>query len=498
MVTTKREPLEPQEHDALGERLRAWKPAYPLLLAYVAGITGLVLLFQIGHIYRYLAPDSFTYFTMARVFAEHSMLYSYSGLDHTTGIHPGYYFLLLPLYPLFGLMLPYWSFGINAALLLGGLYLCYRAFGPAVAIPMFALVHLVQGAASTNNGMESSLLFLALSASAYLIARLKARITDVQALMLGAALGLAVFARLDTIFFAAAAYGVLGIVLLVRRQTLGRIFRMYVFMSVPFLAILACALLLNLQYDGSLMPLSGKLKSSFPHLASGWIESLRILKVFIAAIAVMALYLIAKLVRKRPLGILVPSLFLSSALLFTYNLFFVSGIGAWYGALPFFALTLTSGFIVRDIFSPLGARLVQPVFFSGLVALSVLTILGHSARDLEDWITPHQVAAAYLRGQARPDEAAAEYKDGVFAFYAHMPVYSLTGLANDAAYVHALRTGTLAAYLKERHVAYVVGGSASSGAQVPGAVERLACADPFYAAGAVELFYTSSCPVIAQ
>ena len=57
----------------------------------------------------YLAPDSFTYFDLVKQFWEHGVLYSYTGLEHTIGIHPGWYFLLLPLYPLAGSGLPWRS-----------------------------------------------------------------------------------------------------------------------------------------------------------------------------------------------------------------------------------------------------------------------------------------------------------------------------------------------------------------------------------------------------
>jgi hypothetical protein len=55
-----------------------------------------VLYWEITHQYAYLAPDSFTYFAMARHWKESGAWFSYSGLDKTTGIHLGYYLLLLP------------------------------------------------------------------------------------------------------------------------------------------------------------------------------------------------------------------------------------------------------------------------------------------------------------------------------------------------------------------------------------------------------------------
>lgn len=495
---------ETAQEDTLHTLLSKFTFTLPLLFIIAGMLALFVLYMQISHPHRYLAADSYTYFTMARQFADSGLIYSYSGVDHTTGVHPGYYFLLLPFYPLLGHALPEWSFVINAVLLFGGLFLCYRAFGLTVAAVMFVCMELVYGASSSQNGMESSLFFLGLCAIAYVLSKIEKDSSVKWALLLGCTLSLALFSRLDSIFFAAALYAVFSLRYLYIHgwggKALFSLIKTMALISVPLFATLAVIFAINLHYDGTLLPLSGSLKSSLPHIYPGWQNNLGVLlKMFVVAIPFLGAYLALRAYLRRPLGVLVPALLLSCVVLYLYNALFTSGIGAWYWTLPFFAVSLTAGFAVRDFIAErmfsLHALLTGVYVF--LVVGAAAIISSHLARSVPDWISPHIEAAHYLAEVNRPGERAAEFKDGVFAFYSPIPVFNLPGLANNREYAEAQREGRLEQYTKQKNIVYIVGGIAGSGIQVPGAKDTFTCPNPGYDAGGVQISRITGCTVTA-
>ena len=480
-------------------------------------LAGVVLALEFTHPFRYLAPDSFTYFTMARQVYDSGLLFSYSGVDHTTGIHPGFYFFLIPFYPLFMLALPAWTFVLGAIVLAYSMFLLYRAFGLTVASVVALFMLTPYGVSLTNNGMESSLVVLGLSLFAYYVTRCALSLTRKQALILGCLFGLIVFVRLDLIFVVMSFYMLYalshGIAGGWNKETLKRVVRDLSFVSLSFGAIFFATLLLYIAYGGSPIPISGALKSSFPHLSSEWMLNLFRLKIFVASGVLVGGYLLSNYLRHRPFEIFVPTLFFASLALYFYNALFASGMGAWYGTLPFFAATLVAGLLLREI-KPTRTLIAVPAF----VLLLVFYIAhSHFTLSREDWVTPHRDAAAYLDeyasegdaalgsqeplakaalGKPKPmAKAAGELKDGVFAFYSKRPTYSLTGLANDQEYVDAVRGGVLAEYFEKKHIAYVVGGSFYSGVQVSGYEELFIrdCKEPFYDTGIVTIFHTADC-----
>lgn len=443
-----------------------------------------VVSYQIIHAYAYLAPDSFTYFAMARNVFETGLWYSYSGIDHTTGIHPLYYFVLVLVYPFAGMLLPEWSFVLNALLIGIGIWFCYKAYGKYVALIILSSVLVAQGAASTNNGMESSLLFCLLGIVVFLFNRYKLSVT--HSLLLGSALGLSILARLDTIFLVAVFGAYLGLVFLFSQGV--RSIPNLILLGLPVVVCLLLSAFLTYQFDGTLLPLSGSLKSSLPNIQPLWYSSILILKVFIASLITMGGYTMWQWFRKKRIEPIVGILFGGNALLFLYNILFATGIGAWYGALPFFALVLTLGLIGASILTS------RPNLVPLFVILVCVAIVGsHSIRSVPNWIFPHQVIAEHLGSIIQPGEAVGEYKDGILAFYLNAPVYNLTGLGNNRAYVEALESRTLSSYIREHHISYIVHGDFSSGLQVPSSREVLICENPSFSFKGVEVFRIGTC-----
>lgn len=446
--------------------------------------------------HAYLAPDSFTYFAMAKEFHESGLPYSYSGIDHTTGVHPGFYFLMVLLYPLFGLALPAWSFVVGGTLVAAGLFALYRAYGLLFSAVALVGVLTTQGLEVTNNGMESALLFFALAWLVLLLEQIDTQgFSFARAGALGALLALAMLARLDTAFLV---FGV-GVALGARALISLGLVRGFLHLIQPgaialmvFILLLTPALLWNVVFGGSVLPVSGGLKSSFPNLSGHVFETLISLKLFLLAVFSGAVYLGWSLIQKRTEGTALFGFFIGTFLLYFYNGLFVSDLGAWYGTLPFFLLLLVVGKVLQEVCAVLRPRTsILLAFFAGSL---LLVSFSHATLIVEDWVTPHREAADFLKTLCSSGQRVGELKDGVFAFYATMPVYSLTGLANNDAYIQAQRGGEIQEYLEERHIEYIIGGSLYSGVQVPGATEDFRdCTDPIYDKGFVRIYETKNC-----
>jgi len=432
---------------------------------------------QWWHPYAYLAADSFTYFTLVRQVYDSHLLFSYSGLDHTTGIHPGFYFLLIPVYLIAGINLPSWSLVIGSVLILAASGLIYLTYGPAPAVGFWLLLLTPYGITLTNNGMESALVIFILSLLTYLLSR-----PSPPPLLLGLILGLGVAARLDLIFLGAAFYSWFLIKRLFSWRSFGLVSLGF---GLPLIIIAG----LNLYFGGSIMPVSGALKSSFPGLTADWLANLWRLKIFLIATLIMCGYLIHRyLIKVGSPELIIPILGMAVIGLYVYNALFMAGIGAWYGVLPVFTIAIIISLLLRDM-SPLRRWL------SSLVAIAAIVIIVshfYFAAQKTDWISPHQIAAAWLLERARSGEAAGELKDGVFAFYAKLPVYSLTGLANNHDYGAAIRRGELPAYLAARNINYVVG--FDSGVQVPGGEQLFrSCREAIYEDEWVTIYPVRTC-----
>lgn len=459
----------------------------------------LVVGFALVYPYRYLAADSFTYFTFVRVWWDTGLLYSFSGVDHATGIHPGYYFFLLPWYGVFGVWLPSASFILNGILVGIGAWLLYRAYGEVTAYTVLFLSLTPFGMSMTNNGQESALLFVLLSLLAFLFTRRPFKTMLLrEAVFVGLAVALVLAARLDSVFFLFVLYlGLLRGVLRSKFENLPTYGLRNIIVATIIPAVVGVGIAcVDYFYGGSLIPISGQIKSSFPHISIHWVSNLLTLKLFLFAILITGAYLAWVYVRDQSPGLFMQALFVGVLVLWFYNGFFVSDIGAWYGTLAFFTGALTTGLIFKEMFH----RNILPISCSTLVFyVSLVVIAAHFFIGGEDWVTPHHDAARVLAEYAKENEAAAALKDGVFAFYATVPVYNLPGLANNEEYREALFRSELDQYFIKHNIRYVVGGSFGSGVQVPGVETYFdECRNPFYDTAMVTMYETGNCPLITK
>ncbi len=464
-----------------------------------------VLYWEITHQYAYLAPDSFTYFAMARHWKESGAWFSYSGLDKTTGIHLGYYLLLLPFTWLAGWHLPAWSFVINAACLALGLWLTKRALGWQVPLIMALGILTPYGVSVVHSGLESSLAWLMICVAMYAVRDSWAdpRPSKRKILYSGLALGGLMVGRLDLVFLVFAS----SLILTIRWWHLRRP-RMFLelksfltdllYLGLPIVAIGAAIGAVNYTVGGSLIPISGQLKSSFPVPTDTPWQHLWGLKLFLAAVLVIGARLVVQWRSRREVDCWHLAIWLACLGLWLYNGLFASGVGAWYGVLPLYGLLLVVGQSIKtwlDVHRAFANNRWIPMSqVIGPLVICLLIATWHVMLRRVDWITPHREAARFMQTYAKPGEAGGEFKDGIFAYYSTMPIFNMTGLANNHAYVVAARQNTYRQYFQERSIQYIVSGSWASGLQVPRAAPMFkTCGNAIFDNDVVKIFAVKDC-----
>lgn len=445
--------------------------------------------------YAYLAPDSFTYFTLAKQFWQQGMFMSFTGVDHTTGIHLGYYLLLLPFFPLFSMSIPAWSFIINGTLIGVSVYILSRALGVLPALVAGAIAISPYGMHLTNNGMESALLFFTLSLTTLFFYR-NGEMQQLfnkpkYAYLFGLVLGTVVLARLDSVVLVAPVSLAAFTILFMHSRSLGRAISFSICITLPFLLIAFGIGAVYTYYDGSPLPVSGSIKSSFPVISSGWFSTLLTLKIFLLSLVSLLFVSIIRFMQIKRIDYYLAALLAGCVALTLYNAFFASGIGAWYGTAPFFAALVALGLLVKIL-----ENYIPKTAMMGLVLLiTIVSVALHTMVSTDDWVTPHQYAAVVYETMIRKKgETAGELKDGVFAFYANSPVFSLTGLGNNTAYVEALESGSIRSYLTQHNIAFIAGGNTFSGVQVRGFESLFThCKNPEFDNGYVRIYRTELC-----
>ena len=449
----------------------------------------------------YLALDSFTYFTLAKKVSDAGLLYSFTGLDHTTGFHPLYYFLLIPFYPLFGISLPEWSFYINGLLILGALYLLYRRGGLVLFATSTLLLTTQRGMSMTNNGVESALAFVGFALVYHFLTNDDGKGKSISgwdvrsAFFLGGALSMAFAARLDSVFLVLATAATLLYQFAKGRQ-LKDFLPKATYTGLPLLLTAIVIMSLNYTYGGHLTPVSGAFKSTFPSISPRWLVTAMQLKTFIISLIASAGALIMLNKQKAEKNNIIPLAAFSGATLLLYlynNLFVLDGIGAWYGVLPFFTLCLSVGLGVDLLLKKKKMQLLSaaPVIVCLLLWSGI--IYGHAKTVDTGLMEDHRAAAVAADALIAEGGATASLKDGMYAFYTAHPVYNLTGLANNEVYIDAVRGGEVRDYLASKAVTHIVAGNITSGVQIPEHKYIFDCTDPVYESTHSAIFTVDSC-----
>jgi hypothetical protein len=419
--------------------------------------------------------DSYYYFNVARnIVLGHGV--SFDGINPTNGFHPLWMLCILPV---FALARGAPETGLRAVFslvfLLAGLSACFasgaaaRAGGRNAGLAALLVLAFPVFLNPLLNGLESGLLVLLLLA--LIAATLRWELLEPggrvwRDALLGALLAGVFLARLDSVFQVLAVLGALvvrwararprpaAMVLLLKLARVGGVMAVLV---MPYL-------LWNLAAFGHLVPISGGLKSSFPHpsFALGTLGG----RGLAAGLGLVLAPLIALAVLAAPRGAverpgprapaIAIALWVGSALHLAYTFTFMTwGTHWWYSsayvpaALVLIALGVAS----------LGTRFTR---FRALVP-AILAVLGLGAgvglvldarmrgSDHRDWYE----AAIWARRNLPADAVIAMPENGLFGYFCGRPVVNLDGVINGYAYQRALRDHALRRYLDACGVTYV-------------------------------------------
>ena len=450
--------------------------AWPPLAILAAGglfAAGFVLVAPIPRLVS-LAPDDACYFFEIAQNLSRGQGATFDGLHRTNGFQPLWLCLLAGVARLLGAR-PEVFF--RAGLLLGTLLLtaggwmllsllrrCCGSGAAALCAVLFVFLVLIPAA----NGMESGLLVFMLCVILRQVTRQSGPAgRDFEpGLGLGLLLGLLVLTRLDLIFLPMVFFGWYGLRVL-RGQ--GR-WRALLISGGGFALLFGAYLAWNVLEFGDYMPLSGRLKSSFPRPLLdpgrlGLLQPRHLLGAGTALLYPVWLLIAGGLREARGLRRAIRGglLFLATANLLhlAHTLLFMKwAIMPWH----FIAYDLLLALVAWDVTAWVVERFPARILARGLaLGVALLLIAGtvlvyrRSTRDLtRSWHVASYAAACWARDHLPPAEVLAMKDAGIFGFFSERQVINLDGLVNDREYQEELRSRRLGEYLRRNRVGYLV------------------------------------------
>jgi hypothetical protein len=426
------------------------------------------------HLLVRVADDASYYLTTARNIAAGRGM-TFDGIHPSNGFQPLWLLLLAPLFLVHGspeTMLRLVVL-LQGALLVIAFLLLYQAhskqFSPRTAL-VSAILFVFLVAMPCVNGMESALLVLLLVALyGYGLRIAQTRVTAARALWFGAILGLVILARLDMIFIPLALLGC-SLRYVLDRTTRPAVMAPIVMAGLGCAVVLIPYLLFNYTQFGSMMPISGVLKSSFPALAltSGTLEAVG--SRHYACVLLAAGWLIGRSVRT---GSAVPApgesyytwsttaLAWAVILHFLYTVLFMKwGVFAWYFVLyRLFVVLLAAAAIESILNSNFVARTPAAYWTAVALVLAAGFVRQYSAERYPlngSWHASVYDAALWAREHTAENAVFAMSDSGDFAFFSCRRVINLDGLANNMEYQQAIADRRLNQYLQSNHVQYLV------------------------------------------
>jgi hypothetical protein len=448
-----------------------------IVLAYaVYSCARFALQDDVRHLLGRIVDDASYYMTAARNLAAGRGL-TFDGIHPTNGFHPLWLLMLAPVFLLHGppeimirlvallqtilLSLAYvvfWRtqsklFSSRTAALTGILFV-YFVFLPCI------------------NGMESALLVLLIAILYDYGLHLAETPPNWQrAALLGFILGCVILARLDMIFIALCLFGWFSTRFL-PIESRSRAVAAVLVCSVAAAALIGPYLAFNYLKFGSVMPISGALKSSFPHIALGTNTLPRIAAVGRANLvsAVLAigwsLWTVIRTFRNRSAD---PEFYATATTIFAWAItthflytmiFMKEDTFGWYFVIyPLFGIVFVTGSLDRALNSSL-IRTRPELYPATAVLLIVAVMVRDQMRDPYPqnggWHTPVYNAAVWAREHTPPEAIFAMSDCGHFGFFSLRRVINLDGLVNDRDFQSTLAEHRLNQYLRQNEVDFLV------------------------------------------
>ncbi len=392
---------------------------------------------------KLLPDDSLFYIVIAEYIVDMGTS-TFNGLIETNGYHP--LWMILNILAVFiGKILsidPLYIVGLMYHLLIGSsivyifkLQSLWKGFS-ATATSLLLIFLFISNGVLQN--MESALALFFVAYSVYMSASEKIQ-SNLQYFMFGIVLGLLVLSRLDLIFFGS----MLGIAFVIMNfKTISeKPSKLMVFILGGLLIVLPY-LIYNQIHFGSIMPISGALKSSYPSITFSWNRlfpygTMGLLAALIALI-------IATFATKPTIKMILVVLSLSTIAHAFYLAMFQFPM-TWYYITGYLLLALVTGVIAKKL------QVLPYAYETFILILMIISLLTSYFRLTTDFtlrrhILQHQPLIKQKNAQfklmaeniasALPENAVVMTWDlpGVLAYYGRLKVFSADGLISNKKY----------------------------------------------------------------
>ncbi len=461
--------------------VRAFHPVMiALVIAMIAGIL-FVSLCTPQTLGIFSSDDSYYYFLTARNIVLGKGV-TFDGINATNGFHPLWMLALMPVYAVTGgdhdlsLRLIYF---LLLLLFSGSIALTFNLLNasagriPALLTPLLFVNPVVFNL--FFNGLESALviyLLLLLLNTARRTDLVSPRMGSRNQVLAGLLLGLVFLSRLDCAFHLLG----LGLVAaLVYRlpvwnpKALPCLLRSYGLLLLVFALVVAPYFAWNLMANGHLTPISGTLKTSFPHaeLQLCYLVAVRyapftlfvLFSIILSAIqSVKPTSPLRRLVATRgtgqPWAVLFVGLWLGCLLHYGYTLFFTTwGTQQWHFASYLPVALLCAGWLISRAAAS-SHRWVVPGLAGVVLFVSCTTLalsVVEKAKQHGNW----NDAAIWARDHTPKDSVFGMTDAGYFAYFSRRTTVNLDGLINGYEYQTALASGTLDQYFAHCGINYI-------------------------------------------
>ena len=421
--------------------------------------------------------DAYYYLNVARNAVRGNGL-TFDGINTTNGFHPLWMLCLLLIYGIFdpGSSASFQAVFSLVALIAGlNCWFAYRAAlcvadRPAAATSI-ALLLVAPFASAFLNGLETGLLVLFLLVLFEAMVRCDLASTRTrfrEDMLLGLLLSLVFLSRLDSMFHIAS---VLGFVVwrAVRDHGVGvglvSALLKFVRASIPPILLVLPYLLWNTVAYGHAVPISGRLKSSFPaiNFDPSRIGNLHTLfgtvQILFAAAGFLALLLMRSSGDHPTAGRgrkLVVVFWVGCVLHFLHGLFFMPWAAHWWHYASYVPVTLlVSAMLLDDITARVGRRtaLIGGVAATTALLVAVTWYVDARIRGLHHG--PWYAASLWIRDHLPANAVVGMTDAGLVGYFCERPTVNLDGVINSYAYQLALRDHKLADFLRNCGVTHI-------------------------------------------
>lgn len=444
-----------------------------LIVAVIAGITAVLFLCMLvcffvlpsEAIASLLPDDAFYYFKIARNVAK-GYGFSFDTINLTNGFQPLWmYLLLIPAYitrQMHVEVFPRVALVYQAMLLLVAVVLLHKALVQRCNLPAVLMgdtLALVMGSWLFVNGMETTTVFLVFTGIVWYLSR---QVGDspgtVYFALVGVLSGLLFLSRLDNVFILLT--WMVGHALL-RKQS-GMLWSHLLLLAGTVGLVTAPYLLYNHIAFGDWVPISGKLKSSFPRVEHPDLSRVPLQFYLVLVICLLAvLWLWRKMEQPRMLLLFLLTWSAGSWVHALHTVLFMKwAVFKWHFASYWMPLTVIAPLLLTQWQQ---SRYATPAYLAGIVVwIAAVLSLGQffwqawRGEEMPNWHRVGYRAALWAR-QNTPPQAVFAMKDcGVFGYYSDRRVVNLDGVVNNSELQTYLHRQQLGRYLARKGVRFLV------------------------------------------